>query len=138
MTGQPEPQPSRPYSCGNGCRVPGIGDGFAVTEPQETQHEPARPSRPDIETSTTGRHSTIAHKVGEQLRRSSYLALRDVSCSTSDGEVCLMGFLPSYYLEQVAQEIALGVEGVRHVVNRIKVFPTYAGRGEALANNEAI
>ncbi len=51
-------------------------------------------------------------------------------CPTSDGVVCLMGFLPSYYLKQVAQEIASGVEGVRHVVNRIKVFPTYANRAE--------
>jgi len=89
------------------------------------------------ETSTTGHHPTIDHKVAERLRRSNYGALRDISCSTSDGEVCLMGFLPSYYLKQVAQEIASGVEGVRHVVNRIKVFPTYADRGETPAN-EAI
>ena len=45
-----------------------------------------------------------------------------------------MGFLPSYYLKQIAQETALGVEGVHHVVNRIKVFPRYAGRGETLTN----
>jgi osmotically-inducible protein OsmY len=84
---------------------------------------------------TTNREtSTIDHKVGEQLRRSSYRALRDISCATSDSEVRLMGFLPSYYLKQVAQEIALGVEGVRHVVNRITVVPTYAGRGETRAN----
>jgi osmotically-inducible protein OsmY len=86
------------------------------------------------ETSTTGHHPTIDHKVAERLLRSNYRALRDISCSTSDGEVCLMGFLSSYYLKQVAQEIASGVEGVRHVVNRIKVFPTYVDRGETLAN----
>jgi len=92
---------------------------------------------PDSETTTAGQQPTIDHKIAERLRRSNYWALRDISCSTSNGEVCLMGMLPSYYLKQVAQEIALGVEGVRHVVNRIKVFPTYADRGETLAN-EAI
>jgi len=80
------------------------------------------------ETSTTGHHPTIDHKVAERLRRSNYWALRDISCSTRDGVVCLMGFLPSYYLKQVAQEIASGVEGVRHVVNRIQVFPPGAPR----------
>jgi osmotically-inducible protein OsmY len=85
------------------------------------------------ETSTAGQ-PTINHQIAERLRRSNYRALRDISCSTNDGEVCLMGSLPSYYLKQVAQETAFSVEGVHHVVNRIKVFPTYADRGDALAN----
>ena len=71
----------------------------------------------------------IDHKAEERLRRSSYLALRDISCIASDGVVYLHGCLPSYYLKQVAQEIASGVEGVRHVVNRIEVVaPTSQAR----------
>lgn len=86
---------------------------------------------------TTSHHPTIEQKVAERLRLSSYSALADVRLSNNDGIVCLMGFLPSHYLKQVAQEIATGVEGVRHVVNRIKVFPTCSNRAETRAN-EAI
>ncbi len=38
-----------------------------------------------------------------------------------DDVVYLHGRLPSYFLKQVAQEIAAGVEGVRLVINRIDV-----------------
>jgi osmotically-inducible protein OsmY len=86
---------------------------------------------------TTGHNPTIEQKVAERLRLSSYGALRDIRLSTNDGVVCLMGCLPSHYLKQVAQEIAAGVEGVQHVVNRIRVYPTYSNRAETLAN-EAI
>ena len=57
----------------------------------------------------------------ERLRRSAYLALQDVSCLARDDVVYLHGCLPSYYLKQIAQELAAGVAGVRHVVNRIEV-----------------
>jgi len=76
----------------------------------------------DRETRTSTRLPAIDRKAEDQLRRSSYLSLRDISCIASDGVVYLHGCLPSNYLKQVAQEIASGVEGVRHVVNRIEVF----------------
>ena len=41
--------------------------------------------------------------------------------STNDGVAYLHGCLPSYYLKQLAQEIAAGVEGVRLVINKIEV-----------------
>ena len=64
---------------------------------------------------------TIHRKAEARLRVSSYLALRDVSCMACDDVVYLHGRLPSYFLKQVAQEIAAGVEGVRLVINRIDV-----------------
>jgi hypothetical protein len=74
---------------------------------------------------TTNPHATsIDRRAEERLRRSSYLALRDVSCLASDGVVYLHGTLPTYYLKQLAQEIAAGVEGVHCVINRIEVFAT--------------
>jgi osmotically-inducible protein OsmY len=66
----------------------------------------------------------VAHEAAERLWRSGYLALRDVSCVADDGVVSLHGCLPSYYLKQVAQEIAAGVEGARQVINRIEVLAT--------------
>jgi osmotically-inducible protein OsmY len=87
----------------------------------------------DRETSARSGLPVIDHAAEERLRRSSYLALRDISCLASDGVLTLRGSLPSYYLKQVAQEIVSGVEGVRHVANQIEVL---APRGrEAAANS---
>jgi osmotically-inducible protein OsmY len=73
-------------------------------------------------TSTSADRPAIDRKAEERIRGSSYLALRAISCVASDDVVTVHGYLPSYYLKQVAQEIVSGVEGVRHVVNRIVVL----------------
>ncbi|MFI5455973.1 MAG: BON domain-containing protein [Isosphaerales bacterium] len=90
----------------------------------------------DRETSAGACPPTIGRTAEDRFRASGYLALHDVSCVASDGVVSLHGCLPSYHLKQVAQEIATGVEGVRHVINRIEVL-TPAGRarlaGDTLA-----
>jgi osmotically-inducible protein OsmY len=57
-----------------------------------------------------------------KLRRSGYLALRGVTCEDRDGVIHLHGSLPTYYLKQVAQSIASGIDGVRRVVNHIEVL----------------
>ena len=82
---------------------------------------------------------TEHEKPEERLWRSGYLALRDVSCIAIDDVVYLHGCLSSYYLKQVAQEIAGGLAGVRHVINRIEVLPRQTGpqrrvRAESLRN----
>jgi hypothetical protein len=64
----------------------------------------------------------IHRQAEERLQRSRYLALQDVLCIASDSVLYLHGCLPSYYLKQVAQELAGGVEGVQHVINLIKVL----------------
>jgi len=81
----------------------------------------------DRETSVRVHLREIDCKAEERLGQSGYLVLRDVRCIASDGVVYLHGCLPSYYLKQVAQEITAGVEGVRHVINRIEVLAP-AGR----------
>jgi carbon storage regulator len=86
-----------------------------------TLHLLAHPSV-DRETSTSIRLPAIDCKAKERLRRSSYLALRDISCIASDGVDYLHGCLPSDYLKQVAQKVAAGVEGVRHLINQIEVL----------------
>jgi osmotically-inducible protein OsmY len=56
------------------------------------------------------------------LRRSGYTALRDnLSCDCRDGVLTLVGHLPSFFLAQVAQSVALRAPGVQQVVNRIRV-----------------
>jgi osmotically-inducible protein OsmY len=78
---------------------------------------------------TSAAHSSISKPCRSTIRRmaedrfcaSGYLALRDVTCTVSDGVASLHGSLPSHYLKQLAQEIAATVEGVRLVVNKIDV-----------------
>ena len=74
--------------------------------------------------------SPIRRMAEERLRDSGYLALREVACIAHDDEVHLHGRLPSYFLKQLAQEIAAGVAGVRRVINRIDVCrPARPGTG---------
>jgi hypothetical protein len=85
----------------------------------------------EMTASPVGFHRTIAgdlpaisidRLVEERLRRSGYLALRDVRCVTQGDSQYLHGGVPSYFLKQLAQEVAGEVEGVRKVVNRIEVL----------------
>jgi osmotically-inducible protein OsmY len=87
---------------------------------------PARENRPSA---TLLEYSEIHREAEERFRESSYLAVRTISCTVGDGVIHLHGSLPSYYLKQVAQELASSVEGVRQVINRIEVFaPADQGR----------
>ena len=77
----------------------------------------------DRQTSACNARTSAIHRTAEErLRSSGYLALRDVACMARGDVVYLHGRLPSYFLEQLAQEIAAGVEGVRRVINRIDVL----------------
>jgi osmotically-inducible protein OsmY len=67
------------------------------------------------------RREYVHNDVESRLRRSGYLALRDVTCEVQAGIARLRGRLPSYYLKQMAQAIVADVEGVRRVVNLIEV-----------------
>jgi hypothetical protein len=80
-------------------------------------------ARPDVDRETAGSVAipAIHLQVEERLRRSPYLALRDVSCLARDGVIYLHGCLPSYHLKQIAQELAAGAAGAGCVVNRIEV-----------------
>jgi osmotically-inducible protein OsmY len=83
----------------------------------------------DRESAASTRLPEIDRKAEERFRASSYLALRDISCLASHDVLYLYGRLRSHYLKQVAQELASGVEGARHVVNRIEVVaPTDRAR----------
>jgi len=80
------------------------------------------PASDDREDSAGTHRPLIGRQAEIRIRGSSYLALRDVTCVARGDILHLRGRLPSHYLKQVAQEIAAGVEGVRHVSNGIEVF----------------
>lgn len=94
---------------------------------------PASDNRED----PSGSHRPLIGRQAEiRIRGSSYLALRDVICIARGDILHLRGRLPSHYLKQVAQEIAAGVEGVRHVCNGIEVS-VRRGRGRVGRRSEA-
>jgi osmotically-inducible protein OsmY len=63
----------------------------------------------------------VLERVESQLRRNSYVALKNISCAFQDGVVTLRGCLPSYYLKQMAQTAVARVPGVDRIVNQIDV-----------------
>jgi len=63
----------------------------------------------------------IAESALDRLRSTSYFALRDVRCEYREGELTLLGRLPTHYLKQIAQKVVADLEGVTRVVNQIEV-----------------
>jgi osmotically-inducible protein OsmY len=77
---------------------------------------------PTARTARTEPTLNVGELAEVRLRNNTYLALKNVSCEYEGGRLTLRGCLPSYYLKQVAQELVLGVAGVREIVNNIKVI----------------
>jgi hypothetical protein len=105
--------------------APNPGDGYSISgrtgvdtmtvllTPTTYRHRPAAPrARPG---------AGLALEVERRLRRSGYLALRDVSGELHAGTVRLRGRLPTYYLKQVAQAIVSEIAGVHQVINHIEI-----------------
>jgi hypothetical protein len=65
--------------------------------------------------------SPAAIDLQEQLRNSPYWSVRQLVCDTSGDCVILRGTVPSYYLKQVAQSLAMRIVGLGQVRNVIHV-----------------
>jgi osmotically-inducible protein OsmY len=63
----------------------------------------------------------LAERVGQALRATGYLPVRAVEVTVTGRVVLLRGRVPSYYLKQVAQAVALDVPGVRGLWNDVDV-----------------
>jgi BON domain len=62
--------------------------------------------------------------VRAELRQSPYGAIRTVACQMNGGVLTLSGSVPSYYLKQVAQRLALNVlRDAGEIVNQLRVEP---------------
>ena len=71
----------------------------------------------------------IVQLVEQQLRRSGYGQLSSLDVSEFEpGCVRIEGSVRSYYMKQVAQEMAMSVPGVELVENRINVTCKVAAR----------
>jgi hypothetical protein len=78
----------------------------------------------------TPRPTDVADQARALLLRNPYLALKNVACEYSEGVLTLRGYLPSYYLKQIAQTIVANLEGVDRLVNAIEVVSTANRRTE--------
>ncbi len=57
-----------------------------------------------------------------EFQKSTYGVLRCISCQVHDGMITLSGSVPSYYLKQVAQRLALNaVESTAVMANQLTV-----------------
>lgn len=80
--------------------------------------ESAQSSAPAFLLSEDDRLAAAAASLFEQ---SAYAALRGVACECRKGVLTLRGRIPSYFLNQVALQLARNVAGVQGVVNRLEV-----------------
>jgi len=96
---------------------------LAIAEPH-----PARESEPvrarQVEQSDTSgaidENNSQVVRVRRALIESGYSQLQDVTVFATDGGVVLVGIVPSYFMKQIAQEIARSA-GARTLENRITV-----------------
>jgi hypothetical protein len=64
----------------------------------------------------------LAPQVRELLDRAPYAALRSLRCEEHEGVLILRGHVSSYFLKQIAQELATRVDGIEWIDNRIEVL----------------
>ncbi|REJ87713.1 MAG: BON domain-containing protein [Planctomycetota bacterium] len=65
--------------------------------------------------------ATVDSAVREALRRSSYRDLHNLEVVRTDGRVCVAGRVPTYYLKQKAQTIAMSVMSNQELQNEVVV-----------------
>jgi len=72
----------------------------------------------------------VADLAERRLRGLSYLALKNIRCGYPDGVLTLRGWLPTYYLKQLAQAAVADLEGVARIENRIGVMAPASAAGQ--------
>ena len=63
----------------------------------------------------------VAARVAESLKASRYAALQGVAAEHHEGVLFLRGKVPSFYMKQIAQTVAIKVHGVELLVNLLSV-----------------
>lgn len=67
-------------------------------------------------------HQPGLEELAEQrLRRQSYPGLSNITCTCHNGIIVLRGFLPTYYLKQMALAAVQGLPELRGIVDEIEV-----------------
>ncbi len=67
-----------------------------------------------------------AVRAWKRLSESPYRELQRVTCNTRNGVLVLKGRVSSFYLKQLAQEIARQADGVQTIANQLEVHRQHA------------
>jgi len=59
----------------------------------------------------------------QQLQSSPYWSVRQLICYVDQGRIVLRGTVPSYYLKQIAQSLAVKAVGAERMDSNIEVLP---------------
>jgi hypothetical protein len=59
--------------------------------------------------------------IQDRFHRCPYLPLRNIECRLDDGILLLRGRVPTFYLKQLAQTIGHSLNGIRRVINELRV-----------------
>ena len=86
----------------------------AATAPRQFELTEFRSPRPH-------HHQAIQAAVQEALHLAGYGELRRVQVECDGESVTISGRVPTYYLKQLAQNIALDVPGIEHIRNELDV-----------------
>ena len=76
----------------------------------------------DLREFSAERDQQLRQRIFAVLRDSGYWALSQLKCDVTNGNVVLSGTVSSYFLKQVAQTLALRIETVKVLENRIDVY----------------
>ena len=80
------------------------------------------PPGADPDTPAPDPHASLRVEAERALRSGPYPALKKLSCDYRGGVLVLRGYLPTYYLKQIAQEVvAQQVKGAGRLDNQIQV-----------------
>ena len=75
----------------------------------------------------------VRARINQILDAQAVLEAERIGVLVEEGKVILEGFVNAYWKKQRAGEVALGVEGVREVDNRLAVVPTRKADDEVMA-----
>jgi len=82
----------------------------------------AVPNGPDgLEAGRKNSDDALSERIREALACSGYDSLRAITVGVRDGMVSLSGSVASWYLRQVAQEVAMAITGPGRITNDLNV-----------------
>jgi len=67
------------------------------------------------------REEAVRAAAEARLRQAEYLPLRQIRCEFHEGVLTLRGWVPTYYLKQLAQTLVGSLDGILELNNRLEV-----------------
>jgi len=92
---------------------------------QHVEQEPSRVESTRTRVVPGGADRSLAEQVEKALRATGYPGLRSITVSVHGRLAFLRGRVPSYYMKQKAQVVAMTVTGVTELCNEVEVIRSH-------------